>query len=230
MTILDQKSTGKRVVLLGDMHFMAPHCRETGHGGYAVSISTYLLKNVIEPQSFMATDKTEWLDIFLEVPYALPEYVQTLVESKRERGQPKLVLEIDELAKLAIPNYIHKIAMKFGSCFQWGRKGCSFNRVRFHNADVRDGVFMSSATGVERLEQGDIIAMHRKIYYRWGLTRTERRTFAKWITKFMDGDLKWLFDRYKISKQLGAKTMSPDGATPNNVWNEVDARANSIVS
>lgn len=192
--ILDRKSDGARVVLLGEEHVNETKCPAKSRCG--VPVWTYL------EQLFQQYTGPEPLDFFLEVRFGEDtrwrrnyrvlddpktyEYNKRNLEAKREYG------------------FIQPLFVNFYRCFQKVKEHCEFynkrNIIRFHYSDVRAGAIHSGTSSEDQVTVKEWQRLQSVLEK--DVKPADIRFNLMIIDKYEKSDWEYFFRLTKIDKQL----------------------------
>lgn len=182
--ILDRKSDGSRIVLLGDIHIIEPKCL-----GSKQAWGTFVYKYL--DVVFSSYDQKEFLDFFVEEefdPLFRPKTTGTradLIEGKLDHS------------------FLFSTRLFFRDCLQKQKLLCTYPKnIRFHYSDVRQGVIHSSLDEKSK----DVVTQLRNIHELWdekrAVTNKDVRLIETLLTKFKQKDVDFFFKFSKIDKQI----------------------------
>ena len=186
LTIMDRKSDGSRVVLIGDIHVFKSMCPTNSECGM-------VLYKYLE-QLFVNYRGLEYIDFFMETRYG--------DKSLSAEDMPIIRRDISEFKN----NYLEKTILYFNDCFNKNpKKRCvSYfgNRVRFHYSDVRDGVIHSGTDEKTKTQIQMLQQIQTKLFKRQMLN-VSQFLFLKLIVKhYRANNVDYFFKLTKIDKQL----------------------------
>ncbi len=189
LDILDSKSTGVRVVLLGDMHTSRTKCPPKTKCG---ALIWYYLESL-----FTSYQSIQPLDFFLEIPFLDLEDEVRMVPEQAAQLKQELVAKNQPHR-----NYLSSLHLYFYNCWQRTKTLCQFfgRPIRFHYSDVREGVWHSGTEFEDRItikmirellnvENIDVQLHHKNILHLL-------------LEKFLKSNIKYFFGLTKIDKQL----------------------------
>lgn len=189
LDILDNKQTGVRVVLLGDMHTNRTKCPPKTKCG---ALIWYYLDSL-----FANYQSLQPLDFFLEIP-VLDQEQEVRMPPERATERKRDMITKNQPYR----NYLSSLHVYFHNCFQRTKTACQFfgRPIRFHYSDVREGVWHSTTEFEDRV----MIKMIREL---GNVENTEVKLHHKNILnilldKFINSDIKYFFRLTKIDKQL----------------------------
>jgi hypothetical protein len=206
--ILDRKSDnrgvfdGARVVLLGDIHTYSAKCAESSQCGEP--IYQYLDKLFQK-----LGDGHGDLDFFVELDYMPPTrgFLNRIRRNKLDtiRSNFDTFLQ-DRKDRDMESNYLLSVIMNFQECFyKRTRQACLSKygkHVRFHYADVRNGVIHSGTRDDMKTVIRDLQELHNVFYGDEPFRSRHIKVLNLIVKKFERQDVDFFFRLAKIDKQL----------------------------
>lgn len=192
LDILDNKETGARVVLLGDVHVSQRKCPPNAKCG--VPIWTYL-ENL-----FRTYQGSEKIDFFMEIAFIDEEEEEFPILSAKRAAEHKLEIQATQAPH---HDYIGAVHAFFYNCWQRSKIHCPFRqKIRFHYSDVRSGVIHSSSD----LEDRSMVKHIRELLaiHNVDVGLKHKNILRNLIDKFLQSDVTYFFRLTKIDKQLKA--------------------------
>lgn len=189
LDILDNKQSGVRVVLLGDMHTNRTKCPPKTKCG---ALIWYYLDSL-----FASYQNQEKLDFFLEIPVLDQEQEVRMAPERAQERKRDMITKNQPYR-----NYLSSLHVYFYNCWQRTKTMCQFfgKPIRFHYSDVREGVWHSGTEFEDRV----MIKMIRELMNieNIDVKLHHKNILRSLLEKFIKSDLNYFFRLTKIDKQL----------------------------
>lgn len=202
LTILDRKSDGARIVLLGDRHLVETKCPRNSQ--CKTNVVNYL-EEVF--RHYLSISIIDHLDFFLEMPFS--DVPRGFLANPNTEDLKSIRTEIAE-GEFS-ESYLDSLRIYFIDCFQKLKQQCPFYKkhiidnspiIRFHYADTRDGVIHT-----ETKEDSKVVIRELQKFGRLE-ARDLKQSDLLWAFKFFEKmnrsreNIPFLFHFAKIDKQL----------------------------